>query len=633
MKTIILGLMLAIFTSCGFNASKDDKDSSNRGTRSINDVRADVDSDGDLVNDKREVELGRKPYVADIPRVNINFLQDYQIKVLFQDESDFIIDTKIARDDPDFKYRVGDLFLKENSLNQAAKFGRFSGVSWGDIKQQDYSWVKYPEIDERYYFSKKRDYSKNKPKKVKEIEITLENSLKLDESPIFRSIEQLELNFYYYSYSKESYVQLHTEKIENTFQAGVRDDFVIKIANPPRELLEDSYMRHGEFIISEVKDFYIPEYEVSYKDLLASVKANTIPVYRTTPFNNDLKYVAVAKGGESFIEVLSKWLGDKFEVQGNKLVQVEQFANNLPSFKHLHELKAEDKSGQWFVMTNPLKQHYLKHKFTNKDSITISYVTGSELSKRTSELVPSFRENIFSGSGEKDLPLGNIDKNSEISVSLYLNELKGVSLSQKNGHFAFSPRCSGNCTGANWSVWANFTTNSFKEYQTSSEFFSFEELAPAFDLFINNTKLNLQELIEDNLANITFKENENGNYLNIKINGIHKLDVIESGQENLASLKIRPLKSGLAGEGLQIDKVGGKNIDKRYHAGLICLQEAAKRKVPLAVTSWAYDYWEKKVPWGQADRRTGYKPTRGHKKKYYDGVVMDIISKVTNFYN
>lgn len=633
MNFIILTLILATLPSCGFHASKDDKKSSSSGVRSINDIRTDIDSDGDLSNDKIEVELGRNPYVADIPNVEVNFLQNYKIKVFFQDKAEFIINTKTARDDPDFKYRVGELFLKENSLNQASKFGRFSGISWGDIKQQDYSWIKYPDIDERFYFSKKRDYSKLNSKEIEAVEIVLENSLKLSESPIFKSIEQLELNFYYYSYSKESYVQLHTEKIENTFQTGVRDDFSIVIQNPPKELLEDTYMRHGEFIISEVKDFYIPEYEITYRELLASVKAKTIPVYRTTPFSNELKYIAIPKKGETFIEVLGKWLGDKFEVQGNQLIQIEQFANNLPSFKHLHELKDEDKSGQWFVMTNPLKQHYLKHKFTNKDSITLSYVTGSQLSNRASELIPSFRENVFSTDTDKTLPLGNISNNSEISVSIYLNRLKGVELSQRNGHFAFSPRCSGNCTGDNWSVWANFTINSFKDYQKPWEFYSFEELSPAFDLYINNTKLSLEELVADNLAKISFKETENGNYLNVQISGIHKLDAIQSGQENIAFIKIRPLKSGLAGEGLRIDQVGGKNIDEKYHAGLICLQEAAKRKIPLAVTSWAFSHWEPKVPWGQPSRRTGYKPVRGHKKKYYDGVVLDIVSKITNFYN
>ena len=94
-----------------------------------------------------------------------------------------------------------------------------------------------------------------------------------------------------------------------------------------------------------------------------------------------------------------------------------------------------------------------------------------------------------------------------------------------------------------------------------------------------------------------------------------------------------PIKVGEIGEGVQINSMGGHNIDKVFHAGLICLQESAKRKVPLAVTSWKFEDWQKKVPWGQPDPRTGYKPSKGQLKKYWTGTIVDLISTITNNYN
>ena len=118
-----------------------------------------------------------------------------------------------------------NLFLKENSYNNAAKLGRFSGVSWGEVKQQDFSWVKYPDIDKDFYYNKTREFRAIKEdREIKRSSITLENTLKLVESPLFESIEKVELNFYYYSYSKESHVLLHTEKLDQVFQSGVRED-------------------------------------------------------------------------------------------------------------------------------------------------------------------------------------------------------------------------------------------------------------------------------------------------------------------------------------------------------------------------------------------------------------------------
>jgi hypothetical protein len=629
----LLFLVLALSTACSFKSSKDDNES----TRSVNELKPSdlkkMDSDGDLISDYVEKERGLDPLVANFPKLSVNFLQDYSIKIQFEDESEFSIDTKIARDNPDFKYRIGELFLRENSHDNAAKYGRFSGVSSGEIKQQDFTWIKYPDIDKDYYFSKTREYKYWSKAKVKETYIELENTLKLMESPLFDTIEEVELNFYYYSYSKEAYVQLHTEKLDRTFQSGIREDFQITIANPPLELIEDTYFRHGEFIISEVKDFYIPSLKLKYSDLMNSIKAKTIPIYKTTPFENDLNYVAIDKNGEKLISILTKLFSDKFSVQEDKLLQVEQFANNLPDYDYLHEVSAEDKSGRWFVMTNKIKDQYLKHNFTSSDSITLSYLTGRELSSRINERIYAFSENIQSKEDGKLYAIGNITNNSEIELSIFFNELEGIQLDVKDGNFYYRPPNCRNCTGTNWSVSAEFQVNSFSGFKQQWFVKDLGEAKSSFEVLINNKVLSLDDLVAQNHATFELKGDESFSYIHITIKNLHELEVIEAGKENVAFIKIKPLKVGQIGEGVQINKMGGHNIDKVFHAGMICLQEAAKRKIPLAVTSWKFDEWQKKVPWGQADRRTGYKPSKGNLKKFWTGTVVDLISTITNNYN
>ena len=629
----LLFLVLALSTACSFKSSKDD----NKSSRSVNELKPSdlkkMDSDGDLVSDYEEKERGLDPLVANFPKLSVNFLQDYSIKVQFEDESKFSIDTKVARDNPDFKYRIGELFLRENSHDNAAKYGRFSGISSGEIKQQDFTWIKYPDIDKDYYFSKTREFKYWSKTKVKESSVELENTFKLMESPLFDTIEEVELNFYYYSYSKEAYVQLHTEKLDRTFQSGIREDFQITIANPPLELIEDTYFRHGEFIISEVKDFYIPSLKLKYSDLMNSIKAKTIPIYKTTPFENDLNYVAIDKNGEKFISILTKLFSDKFSVQEDKLLQVEQFSNNLPDYDYLHEVSAEDKSGRWFVMTNKIKDQYLKHNFTNSDSITLSYLTGRELSSRINERIYAFSENIQSKDDGKLYAIGNITNNSEIDLSIFLNELEGIQLDVKDGNFYYRPPNCRNCTGTNWSVSAEFQVNSFSGFKQQWFIKDLAEAKASFEVLINNKTLSLDDLVAQNHATFELKGDESFSYIHITIKNLHELEVIEAGKENVAFIKIKPLKVGQIGEGVQINKMGGHNIDKVFHAGMVCLQEAAKRKVPLAVTSWKFDEWQKKVPWGQADRRTGYKPSKGNLKKFWTGTVVDLISTITNNYN
>ncbi len=634
----LLLIILLFSTACSFKSDNKKKENSTTSTREPQtgipeDELKKLDSDGDKISDYDEIQYGYDRHIANLPKLRVNFLQDYNITVNFDNETNFVMDTKIARDNPDFKYRVGNLFLKENSYDNAAKLGRFSGVSWGEIKQQDFTWIKYPEIDKDFYFKKAREYRYWSKSNIKDSTISLENTLKLMDSPLFESIEEVELNFYYYSYSKESYVLLHTEKLDRVFQSGTREDFQIKIMNPPAELIEDTYFRHGEFIISEVKDFFIPSMKMKYSDLLASVKAKTIPIYKTTPFEFDLNYVAIKKNGEKFIDILTKLYSDKFTVSEDSLTQVEQFTTNLPDYSYLHEVNKEDKLGKWFIMTNKIKDHYLKHNFTANDAITLSYLTGTELSKRVDEKVYSFSKEVKSKDNGKLYALGNITNNSEMEISIFLNELEGVDLNVKDGSFAYrQPNCR-NCTGTNWSVSSEFQINSFSNFNRQWFVKSIDEAKSSFEILINNKVLNLEELIALNHLTLEFKGDESYKYLHIILKDLNELEVIEAGKENVAFIRMLPIKVGEIGEGVQINSMGGHNIDKVFHAGLICLQESAKRKIPLAVTSWKFDEWQKKVPWGQPDRRTGYKPSKGQIKKYWTGTIVDLISTITNNYN
>lgn len=284
-------------------------------------------------------------------------------------------------------------------------------------------------------------------------------------------------------------------------------------------------------------------------------------------------------------------------------------------------------------MTNKIKDHYLKHNFTANDAITLSYLTGTELSKRVDEKVYSFSKEVKSKDNGKLYALGNITNNSEMEISIFLNELEGVDLNVKDGSFAYRPPNCRNCTGTNWSVSSEFQINSFSNFNRQWFVKSIDEAKSSFEILINNKVLNLEELIALNHLTLEFKGDESYKYLHIILKDLNELEVIEAGKENVAFIRMLPIKVGEIGEGVQINSMGGHNIDKVFHAGLICLQESAKRKIPLAVTSWKFDEWQKKVPWGQPDRRTGYKPSKGQIKKYWTGTIVDLISTITNNYN
>jgi hypothetical protein len=52
----------------------------------------------------------------------------------------------------------------------------------------------------------------------------------------------------------------------------------------------------------------------------------------------------------------------------------------------------------------------------------------------------------------------------------------------------------------------------------------------------------------------------------------------------------------------------------------------------MAVTGMHYDFWNRLVGWGQRDQ-SGFTPERGQVQEYWHGIVLDIVSNITNNYN
>lgn len=621
-------ITIILLISCSFKSDEKNNSKSKNGIIAL-DLNK-IDSDGDFLSDQEEINLGLDRHIANIPKLKVSFLQDYKIKATFKenDIDSFVIDSKVFRNNPDYQFRVGSLFLRENSIKQASKLGRFSGVSWGRINQKDYTWVKYPELSTEFYHSKFQEYESSYiQNNIKSLEITLENVVKLEANDIYSEIKDLELNFYYYDYRSEEYRLLTTHKSNKTFLSGTTENIVVEISNAPIDLLEENYLRRGEFIISEVKDYFIPELGIKYSQLMNSVKSKSIPVYEVTPFENTLQYVGLNGKSGSFVSILKKLYDNNFAIQDNKLVSLKQFSASLPNFTNLTELREVDKVGNWFVMTNKLKKHYLDHEYSSNDSITLSYITGTELSKSIDENVFSAKKRLRTKKKSNKVALGNITNNSDIELTIYPVRKEGISLDIEQGQFSYRPPRCRNCTGNNWSVSVPFEVRRFRNYQSELTLSENSPELTGIDILINGTTINLDDLIKDGFARIESGTDSNGNYLNIKIHAIHRLNLINIGQENIAYLKVNARNIQELESGVHIKSVQANNTNPFEHAMIVAGVEANKRGVPIAVSSWGFEVWSRIIPWEKI--RSG----KGFKRKSYDGFSIDYVANIKNYIN
>ena len=205
------------------------------------------------------------------------------------------------------------------------------------------------------------------------------------------------------------------------FEAGIVETFEVTLENVPHELIADNYFQKGEFIISEVADYEIPELSTTYQTLGASIKEKCLPVIVTNPNGTETAYVGIDGGGKvppTFTQILSRLYDKNVKVENDRLTQVGEFQNNLPSFTHLKEVKEQDKTGKWFVMTKALHTSYLDHKFTPSDVIVLSYVTGVELGSVSLEKIYSFEGNVASHDSPTSMILGEAGDNASLEFQI-----------------------------------------------------------------------------------------------------------------------------------------------------------------------------------------------------------------------
>ena len=224
-----------------------------------------------------------------------------------------------------------------------------------------------------------------------------------------------------------------------------------------------------------------------------------MPVVYNSPLESSVNYVALIDGKDKFIYILEYLYGDKLVVENNNLKKINQFENNLPNFTYLTELKDLDKKGKWFVFTNKLRSHYLSHKFSKKDIISLSYITGDVLSTQKSENLFSFNDKAESLGASVLYLLGKITPNSRLNFQLKPQEIWGDKIKNWSDQiYSVGGGCGKNCMRREFKC--NFEFNIFEKIQAGQEFKFKENFSDHLEyvyLVINQEEFNLSKLLAE----------------------------------------------------------------------------------------------------------------------------------------
>ncbi|MCY4645018.1 MAG: hypothetical protein OXB88_10400, partial [Bacteriovoracales bacterium] len=547
------------------------------------DIPLGLDSDGDTVSDYLEIKEGRNRFVADLPDLRVRFLQNYTIAINYikdGKEGVFTIDTKAARGDPHFRYRVGDRTAKHLAFREAARVGRYATHHTGEFSEQDLSWIRYPTLSPAFSLKALGEFQRvlgDDFSSIQNIRVTLENSVKLKGNGLFSSIANLEVNLRYYDREKESYVHLGTQKIERHFSEGVNETFRVVLENVPLNLIRDSYFWRGEFIISEIKDYEIPSLKTTYRKLLNGVREQTLAVLYNTPLESTVYRIALGdKGKRNFHDILKIAFGNQFTIENDRLTQITQFTSNLGDYTYLKELKDFDKRGRWFVLTTPIKKHYLDHRFKKGDKIAVSYITGDVLASQKKDVIQS-----YGGHSTKDgiIELGDVSSESKAHIQMRAAKFGGerpvIWEETLRGD-----QCGTDCVSDRF-IKCYLKFSKFEEFSKSFKSGdSLEEILSSIKIIVGEKEFPLSD------ERISLHQNDLFLDLRPKLSSL--IEEKESLQKYRLAIKMLPLSKSVF-NGVLLENWEGRRKDICVN---IALNATVVHQLPISVNSIKFDEWK-----------------------------------------
>jgi hypothetical protein len=643
-------LIVLLLSSCSFNSSEDEQALPENGSQRSDTLTTDgqnhdlsvdqlkeLNTTGDLISDYDKLQMGLNPFIAEVPDLRIRFLQNFKITIFWEFRSKetneivrsgetVLFDTQVGRGDPNFQYRVGSILARDKAHQEAARVGRFNTHTWAELQEHDLTWVKYPEIDSGEFLKTLLEKSvlfdsneiRNETYHISNIQIELENTARLNRSPIYRSVKDLELSFYYYSYSREAWELIETAKIDRSFLTEQTETFKVVIDNAPIELIKDNFLTKGEFIVSEVKNFSLPDKDgVEFKTLMASIKNKSTQVIIDTPLNVDRYFVASRSGKSRADNILTQIMDKNFRVENDQLTKLGQFENNLRDYTYLEEVKLEDKKGRWFVFTDRISRHYLDHEFSPSDTIILSYLTGRDLAKQSQEKVHSLRNRITGGDDYEIYPLGNISRNSTVSLQLRPYRRYGKNIKTFSDQIqSAGGSCGRNCTAPQFTCKFDVAI-----IENRNEPFTFErdfkgELEN-IGLIINDSKFKLTDLIKKNKVSTRWLED----HLHLTINDLTQIQDFHEAEENVLYLTLKTQNKSTF-NGLKLTSMTGAD---RYYCPLHISNIAGHNKWPISVESTQFNEWASTVRWNLIQR--------GEKVQYKQSFSISVSSIIKNYHN
>ncbi len=397
MKNIFVILLLFSLGACSFKSP--DKDQKN----ALHVDLSKMDSDGDGLTDNLDPE----PYLADLPSFDGEMMEEIKVTSIFYNRS--LNDTKeteliVKSEDEDLVLKKGGSYVKnlveDNSILAIPSVNSLILP----LSESDLNLYSAPIITDTVahnYMGASYEL-KTKGYELDSVEFELRNRINL-KSDRFKSFRDIILDVYSYDYQTKRLEFLDSFKNVGSFEFN--KDHHLDLANIKTRntrVMDNSVLKAGKFLYVKIKDYYIPEINLNYSDLLKEVKKKTTPVVVNSPEHFKTYYVGTNGNPALVTDLLKKSLKDDYEIGEGKFIKYKEFP--------VGEYRVETGDGErqnilskWFMATNEINNNPFSYSFYPTDLVVLNYSRSSDPVFMAKNVVSSLSDTqkglVLSGEG------------------------------------------------------------------------------------------------------------------------------------------------------------------------------------------------------------------------------------------
>jgi len=390
-------IFFLFFISCSF---KPQDPQPTQGKSDENQVHLLMDSDGDGVSDKEELENGSNPYIAEIPHFEGELFNEMSVEVEFYNKTSRdtktidwkISDGKVASSDKDISGETlaGSPYMDTLLRNYASSV---------DFKKSEFKFYDYNEgifsysspilpeetiltISDKTLFLVKNGYD------IHRSVLLIKSKFKI-KSTKYTHLRNISFDFFYKSKNRDGLIYIETKKIDGTYSFNEENEIFIHFENFNPKIINEAILSGSSNLFLKIRDFTIYETDERYSSILERVQSRSVPVTLSYPKNDELRlsvfdtlYIGTNGGKEKLGEILKKAFNSDILMTDRSIDQVRGLSNRERSFG--------DSGGneilRWYIGSSEIGSSIYTHSFSPGVGIALSYLSDKKTRKTPSHV-------------------------------------------------------------------------------------------------------------------------------------------------------------------------------------------------------------------------------------------------------